>query len=157
MKFLNKSVAVHFANQYALKMSQHPAKRARKELSLDTKIKLIKDADQPPHPTQKELAEKYEIGRQTVADILKKKTVLQQQYEENANGNKKRFNNKCRYKSINDLLIRWFRQARSKNTDFTSNPESEGASLLTSAEYNRLQSVRWLAIIMEGQIFNQSI
>lgn len=48
-------------------------KRARKDLSLEEKLTLIADSKKIPKLTQKELSEKYGIGRTTVSDILKKK------------------------------------------------------------------------------------
>lgn len=57
-------------------MSERPSKRARKELTLADKVKLIRDSQAVPKPTQNELSLKYEIWRQTVSDILKKQTFL---------------------------------------------------------------------------------
>ena len=55
-------------------MSYPPqAKRRQIELSLKTKIDLIRDAESVPKLNQKQLAEKFGIGSLTVSDILKKK------------------------------------------------------------------------------------
>ena len=56
------------------KMSHRPqAKRRRIELSLKTKIDLIRAAELVPKLNQKQLAEKFGIGISTVSDILKRK------------------------------------------------------------------------------------
>ena len=55
-------------------MSHRPqAKRRRIELSLETKIDLIRAAESVPKLNQKQLAEKFGIGTSTVSDILQKK------------------------------------------------------------------------------------
>jgi len=48
-------------------------KRSRINLTLEDKLKLISDAERIPKLTQKELSEKYGIGRATIPDILKRK------------------------------------------------------------------------------------
>ena len=56
------------------KMSHRPqAKRRRIELSLKTKIDLLRSAESVPKLNQKHLTEKFGIGTSTVSDILKKK------------------------------------------------------------------------------------
>ncbi|CAC5385465.1 unnamed protein product [Mytilus coruscus] len=90
-------------------------KRARKDLSLEEKINLIEDSDKIPKLTQKQLGEKYGIGCATVSDILKKKEFYNKQYADNSTGNKKRFTISSKYGDLNDLLFKWFTQARAKN------------------------------------------
>ena len=48
-------------------------KRARKDLNLEQKLKLIEDSEKIPKWTHKQLGEKYGIGRSTVSDIVKRK------------------------------------------------------------------------------------
>ena len=56
-------------------MAERPAKRKRVELSLARKVELLTACDVRPSPTQKELATKFNIGRQTVSDILKRREL----------------------------------------------------------------------------------
>ncbi|CAG2205244.1 unnamed protein product [Mytilus edulis] len=91
-----------------------PVKRQRVELSLSDKVKLIKDHDSVPKPSQRELAEKYKVGKSTVGDILRKKDTYLQQFELNANSSKQRFNTNCKFFDINDIVWKWFNTARAK-------------------------------------------
>ena len=45
-------------------------------MSLEKKIDLIKTSAAVPKPSQKDLGEKFGIGRSTVSDILKKGPLL---------------------------------------------------------------------------------
>ena len=60
-----------FHSAWAGVMAERPAKRKRVELSLARKVDLLATYDVKPRPTQKELATKFNIGRQT--DILKRR------------------------------------------------------------------------------------
>ncbi len=89
-------------------------KRRRIELSLGTKIKLIEDSETLPKPLQKDLAEKYNISKQTVSDILKKKDEYKAQFETNIAADRKRLN-KGKYEDINRVLHEWFVCAQTKS------------------------------------------
>jgi predicted DNA-binding protein YlxM (UPF0122 family) len=52
-------------------------------MSLEKKIELIKASAAVPKPSQKDLGEKFEIGRSTVSDILKKKDHYLKAWESN--------------------------------------------------------------------------
>lgn len=91
-----------------------PAKRQRTELSLSDKVKLIKDHESTPKVSQRDLAEKYKVGKSTVGDILRKKDTYMEQFELNANSSKQRFNTNCKFFDINDVVWKWFNTARSK-------------------------------------------
>jgi len=84
-------------------MSQR--KRVRKELSLSGKIKLIKEAEGNPYPRQEQLANKYGIGRSTVADILKKKDNLLKKKENSFNLKRKRVGKDSKFIEINDFMF----------------------------------------------------
>ena len=101
-------------------------KRARKDLSLEEKL-TIADSEKIPKLTQKELSEKYGIGRTTVSDILKKKDFFTHHYTDNYSGNKKRFTFSSKYAELNDLLFKWFKQARAKNIPLSSSILQEKA------------------------------
>ncbi|KAH3883554.1 hypothetical protein DPMN_007513 [Dreissena polymorpha] len=54
-------------------MSEPPFKRMRVALSLQDKIKLIKDSEMFPKPTLKMLSEKYGVGKSTIGDMVRRK------------------------------------------------------------------------------------
>jgi hypothetical protein len=84
------------------------------------KVKFINDARVTPKLTQKFLSSKYVIGTNTVSDILKKKAdVLLGQYENNADGKKKRFDNACKFDELNKLTWDWFQKARATSYPIT--------------------------------------
>ncbi|XP_070560224.1 tigger transposable element-derived protein 4-like [Ptychodera flava] len=95
-------------------MSAPPAKRRRKELNLSDKIKLIKEAESSSL-TMKKLGEKYNIGKSTVSDIIKKKDEYVAQFEANADANRQRLNHSAKFHDVNALTWDWFQQARAKN------------------------------------------
>ena len=95
--------------------SAPPRKRVRRELDLKQKVDMIKDARVKPKPTQKFLSDKYGVGTSTVSDILKKADTYIEQYENNASGNKKRFDNVCKFDKVNTLIWEWFQKAREQN------------------------------------------
>ena len=73
------------------KMSHRPQAKCRQiELSLKTKIDLLRAAELVPKLNQKQLAEKFGIGLSTVSDILKKKDEYCVEYEKNASSGKMR-------------------------------------------------------------------
>ena len=84
-------------------MSVPPTKRLCLELDLRAKVKLINEARATSKPTQKCLSRKYAIGKSTVSDILKKADIILRQYENNADGQKKRFDNACKFDELNKL------------------------------------------------------
>ena len=96
-------------------MSERPAKRRRVELSLDDKVKIINKYETLPKPTLQSLSDSFGIGKSTVSNIIKKRDTYKSQYENNANGSKRRFNNACKFDRLNELVWQWFCQARAKN------------------------------------------
>ena len=96
-------------------MSERPAKRRRVELSLDDKVKIINKYKSLPKPTLQSLSDSFGIGKSTVSNIIKKRDTYKSQYENNANGSKRRFNNACKFDRLNKLVWQWFCQARAKN------------------------------------------
>ena len=57
-------------------MSVPPSQRCRVELSLEDKIKPIKESEMLPKPTLKMLSEKFRIGKLTIRDIVQKKSAF---------------------------------------------------------------------------------
>ena len=78
-------------------MSKPPSKRRRVELTLQDKINLIKESESFPKPSQKSLSKKFEVGKTTVSDILKRKS----KYLANENVQKFRFGNKSKHDNLN--------------------------------------------------------
>jgi transcriptional regulator with XRE-family HTH domain len=85
------------------------------ELSLEKKISLIKESELQPKPNQQQLAEKYKIGRSTVADIPKKKAIYLEQFEQNVNLKRQRLDKTIENTKLSELMWDWFREARAKN------------------------------------------
>ena len=90
-------------------------KRARVDLNLQQKLNLKADSEKVPKLTQKELGEKYGISRATVSDILKRKDFYKTQFTDNMESSKKRFSVSSKFSDLNELLFKWFTQARAKN------------------------------------------
>ena len=85
------------------------------ELSLDDQGKIINTFEMVPKPTLKSLGATFGIAKSTVSANTKKRAMYKSEYETNASGNKRRFNNACKFERFNELVWQWFRQARSKN------------------------------------------
>ena len=90
-------------------------KRSRKELTLKQKYDLVQEAEKKAKPTQKELGIKFGIGKTTVSDILKRKSEYTQLFEENTTSQRKQHNSGSKYGELNDLVFKWFKQARANN------------------------------------------
>jgi hypothetical protein len=85
-------------------------------MSLEKKIELIKASAAVPKPSQKDLGEKFEIGRSTVSDILKKKDHYLKAWESTISSAKRqRIEKTTPMESLNDLLFSFFCTARPKN------------------------------------------
>ena len=61
------------------------------------------------------LSEKYKISKNTVSDILRRKSTYIEAWEKNASGNKFRFGNACRFDRLNDVVWTWFTSVQAKN------------------------------------------
>ncbi|XP_041364109.1 tigger transposable element-derived protein 6-like [Gigantopelta aegis] len=109
-------------------MTERPTKRRRVELSLDDKLKIIKSFESVPKPTLRSLSEKFSIGKSTVGDIIKKREVYKAEFEKNISGNKRRFNNACKFDKLNELVWQWFCQAHAKNIPISGPIIQEKAS-----------------------------
>ena len=57
-------------------------KRSHTELTLKHTVKLIKAADSRPKSTQEELTKRFGIGRSTVSNILRKRAIYLQSWED---------------------------------------------------------------------------
>ncbi|XP_021378894.1 uncharacterized protein LOC110466609 isoform X2 [Mizuhopecten yessoensis] len=93
---------------------QAQKKKTRMELPLEKKIELIREYKKSPKPRQKAFAMKYGLGRSTVSDILKKSDFYMKQYEENADLNKRRFHNSCKFEQLNRFMWSWYLEARAR-------------------------------------------
>ncbi|XP_041366852.1 major centromere autoantigen B-like [Gigantopelta aegis] len=133
-------------------MTERPAKRRRVELSLDDKLKIIKSFESVPKPTLRSLSEKFSIGKSTVGDIIKKREVYKAEFEKNISGNKRRFNNACKFDKLNELIWQWFCQARAKNIPISGpiihEKASEFAKELAVADFKG--SNGWLDSVVFG-------
>ena len=86
---------------YLCKMSHRPqAKRRQIELSLKTKIDLIRAAESVRKLNQNQLSENFGIGTSTEEYCV--------EYEKNASSGKLRCKTACKYDELNELTWRWF-------------------------------------------------
>jgi hypothetical protein len=85
-------------------------------LTLKQKYDLVQEAGKKPKPTQKELGIKFGIGKTTVSDILKRKSEYMRLFVENTTSQGKRHDSGSKYSELNDLVFKWFKQARAKNS-----------------------------------------
>ena len=89
--------------------SSSSRKRNHTEMSLEKKIDLIKASAAVPKPSQKDLGEKFGIGRSTVSDILKKKAHYLEAWESNTSAAKRqRIKKATPMDSLNNLLFSFF-------------------------------------------------
>jgi len=80
---------------------------------------LIKAADLRPKPTQGGLAKRFEIGRSTVNDILKKHATYLQSWEENQSRKWRQLSKETNLSQLNQLVYDFFYQARAKSIPIT--------------------------------------
>lgn len=105
----------------------------RKFLSLEEKISVI-EASEKNNYSVRVLAEKFQIGKTQVSDILKKKTDLKKLYSENGNvQQKKRI--KTEGVAIDTIVYDWFCKVRSKNIP-VSGPIIKQKALEAAKELN---------------------
>lgn len=86
----------------------------RKRLTLKDKIDIIAESERIGLSARK-LAEKFEVGRTQVTDIIKNKSELKRLYEEGGNLEKKRKFPKSEGLVIDQVVFNWFCKARNKN------------------------------------------
>ena len=90
---------------------KYPPKE-RVNLSLSEKITIIDEYENGPIKSQRKIADKYNVSKSTVAEMLRNKVVLKNAYMLNANTKRKRFNSQSRYADINALVWTWYKNAR---------------------------------------------
>ena len=93
-------------------MRKFPPKE-RTTLSLPEKIHIIQEFEMGGENTsQRKLADKYNISKSAVADMLKNRQLLKEHYEFNANTKRKRFITNSKFAEINELVWQWFKASR---------------------------------------------
>ena len=88
-----------------------PTRRFRNELTLKQKHDLVIEFENNPNITQRQLSEKYDIGRTTVSDILKRKNEYKFNFENIVNPDRKRTVRNTRFSEVNDIVYEWFKDA----------------------------------------------
>jgi hypothetical protein len=108
-------------------------------LTLKQKYDLVQEAGKKPKPTQKELGIKFGIGKTTVSDILKRKSEYMRLFVENTTSQGKRHDSGSKYSELNDLVFKWFKQARAKNSPLSGPIIQEKETLKNPVEHRDLQ------------------
>ncbi|XP_053379524.1 uncharacterized protein LOC123527550 isoform X1 [Mercenaria mercenaria] len=90
---------------------KYPPKE-RTTLSLYEKIQIIQEFESGETTSQRKLAEKYNISKSAVADMIKNRQLLKEHYEFNANTKRKRFNTNSKFAEVNELVWQWFKTSR---------------------------------------------
>lgn len=96
-----------------------PRRRFRKELSLKQKHDLVIEFESNPNITQRQLSEKYEIGRTTVSDILKRKDEYKFNFQNIVNPDRKRTIRNTPFSEVNGIVYEWFKDAFKKDVRLT--------------------------------------
>ena len=85
----------------------------RNHLSLEVKVKVIKEAQKHPGISVRTLGETFNCGKTQISEILKKKDSIMALYESNASSSKKP--RVSEFSTINESLYQWYLMACSKN------------------------------------------
>ena len=109
------------------------SKRGHNELNLEKKIDLIKASEAVPKPRQDDLSKKFGIGRSTVSDILRKRSLYLEAWESNRALKCQRIVKTTPTESLNELLYSFFSQARDKNIPI-SGPILQSKALMFADE-----------------------
>lgn len=115
-------------------MRKFPPKE-RTTLLLPEKIQIIQDYESGVTTSQRKLADKYNISKSAVADMLKNRQLLKEHYELNANTKRKRFNTNSKFADINEVVWQWFRTARDNGIQM-SGPMIQEKALQVAQELN---------------------
>lgn len=87
-------------------------RKERTILTLTEKVQILHDWESGTETSQRKLANKYNISKTAVSDMIKNRNLLLQQYEINANTKRKRFNTTSKYADVNEIVWQWFKVAR---------------------------------------------
>ena len=108
------------------------SKRKREELDLKTRYDIIQFSRANPRESTRKFAEKFNCGRTQIQVILKKKDEILKNYEANCSSNIKRSRG-AKHDEIDNVLVDWFRKARSKNMPITGPMLKEKAMQIAKA------------------------
>lgn len=86
--------------------------KERTHLSLPAKIQIIQDYESGAYKSQRELADRYNISKTAVGEMIRNKEILKSYYEINANTKRKRFSTNSKFGDINEVVWQWFKTAR---------------------------------------------
>lgn len=109
--------------------------RARTLLSLPEKIQIIHEYESGTFSSQRQLADKYNISKTAVGEMLRNKDILKAHFEINANTKRKRFCTSSKFADINEIVWNWFTSAR-KNGVQMSGPMIQEKALQVAQELN---------------------
>ena len=109
-----------------------PSTPTRKCLTLREKINVIKTQEKCKSPVRK-LALQFGVGKSQISDVLRRKRELQDMYESNCSGDRKRTRVTSPYDELNSALYEWFCGLRSNNVP-VSGPLIANKALILAAE-----------------------
>ena len=114
---------------------------AIKTLTLKEKITVIKDSI---GLSQVALAQKYNVSRGTIQNILKRKHEYLESYENNEAADKKRIRS-CKFDEVDKAVFRWFQKVRASNVPI-SGPiiQEKATSIANEMDLDFKASNGWL-------------
>lgn len=107
----------------------------RKRLNLSDKIKIL-SLKEKENLSVRELAEKFDCGKTQIANILKNKSEIVQQFETNGNKEVKRKFPRTEGGIIDETVFAWICQLRAKNMPISGPMIQEKASLVAKTINN---------------------
>ncbi len=90
-----------------------PSKSNRHELSLEQKIKVIREYESSGSGSRK-LAEKFNCGKSQICNILKRKRELEEEWSQNVSPKRQRVGDRPYKDQFEDKLFEWFSAVRAR-------------------------------------------
>ena len=139
-KFFEYSMFIKSFEGYSIKANmscskfQLSARKKRKNLSLDKKMKVIDYANKILKMECRVIAEYFSGGKTCVSNILRNAKTLQREYEF-FKGNRKKLRHGL-YHLINEILIAWYKKCASANV-FPDGPMLKEEAMLIKERLNK--------------------
>ena len=91
---------------------QLASSKTRTVLTFGEKFQILQDMEANPELSFRQLAKRHNVGRTTIGQIAKNRTFYRTQYGVYAESTRKKCTPITKYNSINDLVWRWYSDAR---------------------------------------------